>query len=135
MGKRSRRKSQRLEKTPNGRWTRADRLSRGVGSSHYLIWATGVLLIVAAATVAWTVLKDDGPKSSATPPSESQVTAPPVENIDSIHADSVSGVPIINFPEAEFDFGTIAQGSKPSHKFVVRNTGDAPLRLISAKGT
>lgn len=43
--------------------------------------------------------------------------------------------PSIHFPEPEFDFGLIAQGARVSHTFVVKNTGDEPLKLIRAKGS
>ena len=42
--------------------------------------------------------------------------------------------PSIHFPEPEFDFGSIPEGAKVSHTFVVQNTGDEPLKLIRAKG-
>lgn len=140
MGNRSRRKNQRLERTADGKRIRTDRANRSGSSGHYLVWATGVLLIIAAAAVAWTVFKQDDPKSAAIPPAESQASAPaavdtPPARPDSVTQNTVSGTPKITFPKPEHDFGTIAQGSKPSHTFVVKNTGDAPLRLISAKGT
>lgn len=43
--------------------------------------------------------------------------------------------PRIFFPETVHDFGTIPRGGNVSHVFKVRNTGDAPLRLIKAKGS
>ncbi len=43
--------------------------------------------------------------------------------------------PQIFFPETTHDFGTISRGDNVSHLFKVRNTGDAPLRLIKAKGS
>jgi hypothetical protein len=43
--------------------------------------------------------------------------------------------PVIFFPEPIHDFGTIARGSRVSHNFMVKNNGDAPLRLIKAKGS
>lgn len=46
-----------------------------------------------------------------------------------------AGGPQIFLPETEYDFGTVAQDLKVSHKFIVRNVGDAPLKLISAKGS
>lgn len=45
------------------------------------------------------------------------------------------GTPTIYFPKKEHDFGTVSQGSKVTHKFKVQNTGDAPLKLIKAKGS
>ena len=46
-----------------------------------------------------------------------------------------TAVPAILIPENSFDFGTVAQSSKLTHKFVIKNTGEAPLKLISAKGS
>lgn len=43
--------------------------------------------------------------------------------------------PSIHFPEPSYDFGSIAQGDKVSHTFVVRNKGDEPLKLIRAHGS
>jgi len=46
-----------------------------------------------------------------------------------------TAVPAISIPETSFDFGNVAQATKVSHKFVIKNTGEAPLKLISAKGS
>jgi len=46
-----------------------------------------------------------------------------------------SGAPKIYFPETSYNFGVISQGDKVTHTFVVRNIGDAPLKIISAKGS
>jgi len=43
--------------------------------------------------------------------------------------------PSIYFPESSYDFGSISQGDKVSHTFVVQNTGDKPLKLIRAHGS
>ncbi len=47
----------------------------------------------------------------------------------------VSGSPKIFFPDTVFDFGTLEQNASVSHTFVVKNTGNAPLKLIKAKGS
>ena len=47
----------------------------------------------------------------------------------------VSGGPSIHFPEPSHDFGTISQGTKVTHTFAVKNTGDEPLKLIKAKAS
>lgn len=44
-------------------------------------------------------------------------------------------VPVIEFPEKEFDFGNVKQESELSHIFKVRNTGNAPLKIINAKAS
>lgn len=48
---------------------------------------------------------------------------------------TVTGGPSIQFPEPSYDFGTINQGDKATHTFVIRNIGDAPLKIIKAKGS
>ena len=100
-----------------------------------VLWSVIGLLAVAAAVTAWTTMRKgttEPPKSAAV---DSSLTAPPVDKPDTGKIAVVTGSPQISFPETEHNFGTIAQGAKVSHKFVVRNTGDAPLRLIRAQGT
>lgn len=46
-----------------------------------------------------------------------------------------TGGPKIFLPEEMHDFGTVTQGSKLTHKFKIQNVGDAPLKLIKAKGS
>ncbi len=48
---------------------------------------------------------------------------------------TVTGGPSIQFPEPTYDFGTINQGDKTTHTFVIRNIGDEPLKIIKAKGS
>ncbi len=43
--------------------------------------------------------------------------------------------PRVEFPEKSFDFGTIYQGEDVSHKFVFRNTGNAPLKIGKVRST
>ena len=58
-----------------------------------------------------------------------------IETLQKEDAESLSqaGAAKIFFPETTFSFGSIAQDSKVSHTFVVKNIGDAPLKLINAK--
>lgn len=44
-------------------------------------------------------------------------------------------VPKIEFPETTYDFGEIPQQTSADYTFVVRNIGDAPLKLIRARGS
>lgn len=37
------------------------------------------------------------------------------------------------FPATSYDFGNLAQGVDATHKFVVQNKGNQPLKLIKAK--
>jgi hypothetical protein len=48
---------------------------------------------------------------------------------------ATGAAPKISLPEVSFDFGHVNQGDKVTHKFVVKNIGDAPLTLIKAKGS
>ena len=52
-------------------------------------------------------------------------------------SDNVSdeGNPRIFFPEIEYDFGNVSRQSSLTHVFKVQNKGDAPLKLIKAKGS
>jgi len=106
-----------------------------VNLKRYGIWATGGLVAVVVVVVAWTFLKNTSPSTSGTI-SVGQVRAEvPADSSKTTISDSAFGSPQINFLETEYDFGTVAQGSKPSHTFVVRNVGNAPLRLIKAEGS
>ena len=63
--------------------------------------------------------------------SRSTVVAFNDENIDQ----PALGNAKIFFPETTHDFGTVAQHASLSHTFVVKNTGEAPLKLIRAKAS
>lgn len=82
--------------------------------------AVGCLPLLATGAAARLPATDDAPT----------VVAPPAGG-DSGDAD---GGPRIYFPEPEYDFGTVQRGAKASHNFVVRNTGDEPLKILRAKG-
>ncbi len=43
--------------------------------------------------------------------------------------------PVMAFDEAEFDFGTIDQGTNVEHVFKFKNNGDAPLVIVDAKSS
>lgn len=58
-----------------------------------------------------------------------------VQNQEAAGTSSAEGAPKIMFLETTFDFGTVSQGEKVTHKFVVKNIGTAPLKLIRAKGS
>jgi len=44
-------------------------------------------------------------------------------------------LPVMQFEESEFDFGTIDQGTPQEHTFTFTNTGNAPLIITDAKST
>ncbi|MBM4396634.1 MAG: DUF1573 domain-containing protein [Deltaproteobacteria bacterium] len=49
-------------------------------------------------------------------------------------AAAATGKPKIACDQAEHDYGTVAQGEQVTHTFKVRNAGDAPLKIESARG-
>lgn len=112
--------------------TRVSAQSRNRKRNLMLTYALGVLII---AIITFLVLGSDSSSSSSTKSSaevslgeETHVeqAAPPV---------STGHGPSIHFPEPSYDFGSISQGDKVSHTFVVQNTGDEPLKLIRAQGS
>lgn len=44
-------------------------------------------------------------------------------------------LPVMQFSETEFDFGTIKEGDKVSHMYKVKNTGEVPLIIQDVKPT
>jgi len=52
-----------------------------------------------------------------------------------VDKESAPAAPRVLLPETTFDFGRVSQDQKLTHKFKIKNTGDAPLKLIKAKGS
>lgn len=52
-----------------------------------------------------------------------------------ISVENVEAKTTIAFEEEVFDFGNITQGEKVAHTFKFKNTGDADLVIVSAKGS
>ena len=102
--------------------------------SRYVLWSVSLLVIIAALVTARVVFTNEssGPGKAATTVQPQTASQAGNSGMDSAVA---GGGPHIYFPGPSHDFGTIAEGEKVSHTFVVRNTGDAPLRLIKAQGT
>jgi len=101
---------------------------------RYAILSISGLMAVVAVVAAWMVFQNISHSSSESTSINQLRAATPAAKLGTDSTD-VSGGPQISFPETSYDFGTIAQGSKVSHTFIVRNAGDAPLRLIKAQGT
>lgn len=59
------------------------------------------------------------------------------ENVEmAIKQDSqITSLPVMTFSETTYDFGTIKEGTVVEHEFSFKNTGEAPLVIISAKGS
>lgn len=104
--------------------------------SNKLLTLFGLVLLVAIGYWYWS-----GPMAASQHTAQTSGEKPAVtaENSkvspgnDTVRTDGK--MPKITFPETEFDFGTISQQTKVSHTFRVKNTGDAPLTLIRAKGS
>ena len=58
-----------------------------------------------------------------------------ISNTSQSDADAGAMGPVIFFPEVTHDFGEVAQRATLINTFKVMNNGDAPLELISVKGT
>ena len=65
-------------------------------------------------------------------PTKTGITTPG-ENLTP--GDNAEGTPVLFFPESTHDFGDVSQVTTLVHTFKVTNTGDAPLKLISAKAS
>lgn len=52
-----------------------------------------------------------------------------------ISTENVESTTSISFEEEVFDFGTITQGEKVAHTFKFKNSGNADLVIVSAKGS
>ena len=119
---------------------------RPIKSRPYAFLLIGALLVIVVAISARATVGNASPngprlvaadQSPAPTPVVQPAAKPTTTPIAKVGADTtgMSGGPRISFSEKSFDFGTIAQGSKVSHTFVVRNDGKAPLRLIKAAGS
>ena len=101
-----------------------------------VVFLMGVAIVVAG---TWYLISAQHTESQAKNSFQSKQTSGMEESVSQRQAGNDSGsqntggAPKIFFPETSFDFGSIAQGSKVSHTFVVQNIGDAPLKLIDAK--
>jgi Protein of unknown function (DUF1573) len=52
-----------------------------------------------------------------------------------VRDESAGKIPVMTFEEKEFDFGTIKEGDKVEHVFTFKNTGEADLIIVDAKGS
>ncbi len=129
MAKRKRNKKSRAARQNE---TRVSANSRNRKRNLILISAVGVFSV---AIIAFLVLGGDSSSSLSTNSSAAVSPGEETHGEQGVAPVSTGHGPSIHFPEPEFDFGSIAQGAKVSHTFVVQNTGDEPLKLIRAKGS
>jgi hypothetical protein len=88
-----------------------------------MLWLTCLLcclwVISPAADVAGKTAKKAAPQpAQAATPAPAQASAP-----------TSDGTPVIQIPEATFDFGEAMEGTEVEHTFTVKNTGKAPLQI------
>lgn len=50
-----------------------------------------------------------------------------------IFAHTASAAPVISVDKPTFNFGTIVQGKKVDHTFIIRNSGDSPLKIAQIR--
>ncbi len=90
-----------------------------------------VFIVHAVFTIAFCYSQDISKNSNDKVLPNNNVLISQIASSDSIP----KGTPKIYIPETSYDFGSIMQGSKVIHTFKVYNNGDAPLKLIKAKGS
>lgn len=84
-----------------------------------------VLMVAAIATMAITGCNE---KAAATI-DEANLTA-------AAEREAVAGdFPVMTFDKAEYDFGTVDEGTVVEYEYKFKNTGSAPLIVVNAKGS
>ena len=101
--------------------------------SRILVASVAGVIIVAVAALLFIGNDSDTAPSRQTITTSNQTTNVLADNKQT--TPSGSHGPSIHFPEPSYDFGSISQGDKVSHTFVVQNKGDESLKLIRAQGT
>ena len=136
MGKQDKKRIKHRDGTGSkiARQNQSDSPRRRVKFKRYAILSISVLVVAIAVVSTWAIFMNSSQDSSKSALINKSPTKVPPANLGS-NSTNISGGPQISFPEKSYNFGKVAQGSKPSHTFVVRNTGDAPLKLIRAAGS
>ncbi len=86
-----------------------------------------VFALMAVLALGFTSCKDKGDASS-------MVKGENVEKAATRDANS-KDFPVMKFEETDFDFGTIDYGTNVEHVFQFKNTGNAPLVIVSARSS
>jgi hypothetical protein len=84
-----------------------------------------VLMVAAVAALTFTSCND----KAAAKIDEANLTA--AAEREAVKAD----FPVMTFDEVEYDFGTVNEGEVVEHEFKFKNTGNAPLIVVNAKGS
>ena len=58
---------------------------------------------------------------------------PGERKVESTGQSEVKGVPVLEVPETVYDFGVLFEDQNVVHDFVMKNTGNAPLRILRVK--
>lgn len=84
------------------------------------------ILIIIAATI---VSCKNTPKTGGEYGIDNPISADNANNEQKV----TDGLPIMAFDETEYNFGTLIQGEKVTHKFKFKNTGEGNLVIASVK--
>lgn len=84
-----------------------------------------ILMVAAIATITLTSCNE---KASAKIDEANLTAAAERESV-------VGDFPVMTFAQSEFDFGTVDEGTVVEHEYKFTNTGNAPLIVVSAKGS
>jgi len=91
-------------------------------------------MAVAVAVVAWTILEDESPKTSASTSVEQLPAAVPAGNSETTNSDPKYSAEIVaprmTINETEFDFGFVPQNARVSHIFWLYSTGTDTLKIL-----
>jgi len=94
--------------------------------SMFMSWpALAVMTMICLAPASLTATGQSAPDTD-----ESDTLAPTASD-----AGTPEGIPKISLPDSSHNFGTAAQHQHLTHVFKVRNIGDAPLKIISARAS
>lgn len=110
---------------------------RSVGrasSRHYVGWTVLVVVLVAGISVAWSLFKEEAPKSITSTPStklpESVLPKNPITKPVEPKPVPPPATPRLEISESEFDFGFVPQNTKISHVFWLHSAGTDTLRIV-----
>ena len=130
MSKKKRKKGKKRADNQSTQKVRPQKNLRGYRGTYVIL---GIMVIVAIAAVIF-LSNGFGDLTGKSASAAGDRSSEQKNHTDQSASGNPEG-PSIYFPEESYDFGTISQGTKASHTFVVKNTGSEPLRLISAKGS
>lgn len=90
-------------------------------------------LLIAASFIALTASCNNKTDNAAD--NQGQLSPDIIENPASAEGDKKDALPVFDFPETTFDFGTIKSGAEVTHEYKFTNTGNADLVISQAQGS